>query len=120
MPRTTGKELGRLGEDLAAEFLVKKGYRLLRRNWVICRREIDLLMLDGDTLVVVEVKTLAKGGLYDPADKLDLAKRRKLSGLAKVLEAEYPENNIRIDAVTLYWKQNEAVPVIKHFIDLNS
>ncbi|HID55979.1 TPA: YraN family protein, partial [Candidatus Poribacteria bacterium] len=53
----TKKEIGLLGEEIAADFLRRKGYRLLERNIRIGRGEIDLVALDGETLVFVEVKT---------------------------------------------------------------
>jgi putative endonuclease len=49
--------IGRQGEDLAARFLEEKGMELLARNFRSRRGEIDLIALDGDTLVFAEVKT---------------------------------------------------------------
>ena len=49
-------EIGKNGEDLAVEYLVNKGYKILERNWRSGHKEIDIIAMDGDTLVVVEVK----------------------------------------------------------------
>jgi putative endonuclease len=51
-------ELGRLGEDLAADLLIRKGWEVLARNVALSQGELDLIARDGDTLVFVEVKTL--------------------------------------------------------------
>jgi putative endonuclease len=50
-------ELGKLGEELAAEYLQKNGYAILETNWVFQKAEIDILAQKENTLAVVEVKT---------------------------------------------------------------
>ena len=50
-------ELGKWGEDLAAEYLEKKGYTIVERDWKSGRRDIDIIALDDDVVVFVEVKT---------------------------------------------------------------
>ena len=52
-----GHGLGRAGEDAAADYLVAKGYTIVTRRWRGSGGEIDIVALDGDTLVFVEVKT---------------------------------------------------------------
>jgi putative endonuclease len=52
-----GKLLGRSGEDRAAKHLASRGYTILERNYTAPQGELDLIALDGDTLVFVEVKT---------------------------------------------------------------
>lgn len=50
-------EIGRWGEDLACEFLMREGYRILERDWKIGKRDLDIVAIDDDVLVIVEVKT---------------------------------------------------------------
>ena len=50
-------ELGKLGEELAVEFLRKEGYRILETNWTFQKAEIDILAQKENILAVVEVKT---------------------------------------------------------------
>lgn len=50
-------ETGNLGENLAANYLLKKGYKILERNFVFERAEIDIIAEKENTLIVVEVKT---------------------------------------------------------------
>ena len=50
-------DLGRLGEQLAHDFLIAKGYQILEQNWSCGHKEIDIIAMDGKELVIVEVKT---------------------------------------------------------------
>ena len=50
-------ELGKWGEEYAANYLEKKGYELLERNWFFNKAELDIIARKDDQLVVVEVKT---------------------------------------------------------------
>jgi len=50
-------EFGKQGEELAAQFLMEKGYEILERNWRNRHKEIDIIAKDGEELVIVEVKT---------------------------------------------------------------
>ncbi|MDR1402007.1 MAG: YraN family protein [Puniceicoccales bacterium] len=63
--RTANACLGKLGEDLAVDFLRRKHFKILRRNWTFGKGEIDIVALDMscDVLVFVEVKLRAKGAL---------------------------------------------------------
>ena len=47
-------ELGKLGEDLAANYLIDKGYQILERNWHSGHKEIDIVALDDNYLVIVD------------------------------------------------------------------
>ncbi|MBI5379773.1 MAG: YraN family protein [Nitrospirae bacterium] len=59
--------IGRRGEDRAAQYLRRRGYRILARNWRCRLGEIDLIALDGNTLVFVEVKT-RRGETFGPPE----------------------------------------------------
>lgn len=107
------KALGRAAEELAAEFLMSRGYEILSRNLVLPAGEVDLLVQDGDSIVVVEVKSQEAATLADPIFKIDQAKQRKLKLLAQILVARYPDRPLRIDAVTVIWNQLPE-PTISH------
>ena len=61
------QDFGKFGEDLAVNYLINKGYQILERNWRSGHKEIDIIALDGDTLVAVEVKT-RKSNTYGEPD----------------------------------------------------
>ena len=76
-------ELGRWGEELAAEHLVAVGMQVLARNWTCPEGELDLVARDVDgTVVFVEVKTRAGIGFGQPAEAVGRLKARKLRTLA--------------------------------------
>ena len=107
-------QLGLQGETLAADFLVAKGYQLLERNLNLKIGEIDLLFEDGQTVVLVEVKTLRIARHFNPLEKIDWAKQKKLQLLSLIVSARYPERNVRVDAVTIYWLTGINKPIINH------
>ena len=51
------RELGKKGEDAATKFLLRRGYKIVERNWRCPAGEADIIAFDGSTLVFVEVKT---------------------------------------------------------------
>ena len=60
-------ELGKIGEKLAAEYLINKGYEILAQNFYFDKAEIDIIAKkDNNTLVVVEVKTRNSDFFGDP------------------------------------------------------
>ncbi|HVV13723.1 YraN family protein [Amycolatopsis sp.] len=67
-------QLGRKGEQLAARHLQKLGFVVLSRNWRCREGELDLVVTDGRTLVVCEVKTRAGERFGDPAEAVTPAK----------------------------------------------
>jgi putative endonuclease len=78
----TKKCTGRAGEDIAADFLEKNGYRISRRNYRCPIGEIDIIARDKDELVFVEVKTRRSGDLGYPEQAVGIKKQKKISKLA--------------------------------------
>jgi len=95
------KQLGSTGEDLALKYLEKKGFLLIGRNIRLKFGEIDLLMKDKDTLVVVEVKTKSALDFGLPQEEVDFHKKKKLILLARAVSQKFPESKIRIDVVAV-------------------
>ena len=87
-------ELGKLGEQLASDFLIAKGYQILEQNWSCGHKEIDIIAKDGDELVIVEVKTRRVTFLVDPEETVDKMKQRYLIWAA---EAYVERNNLDMD-----------------------
>jgi len=74
----TTRQRGDLGEDAAARYLEQRGFRVLDRNWRFRQWELDLVCMDGDTVVFVEVKTRSVTTMGTPADALDRKKQARL------------------------------------------
>jgi putative endonuclease len=108
-------ELGRDGEDLAAEYLSSRGMRVIQRNWRCRAGEIDLIAVDGRWLVVCEVKTRRSLRAGLPVEAVTPEKVRRLRRLAgEWLGAnESPCRAIRIDVVAVWWPAGSP-PVIRH------
>lgn len=69
-------DLGQHGENIAAEFLLQKNYKILTINYRYRRAEIDIIAKIENTLVFVEVKTRSDDYLYDPEKALTTQKQR--------------------------------------------
>lgn len=72
-------DLGRRGEDIAASYLRDKGYTILDRNWHYGDIEIDIIARDGDTLVLVEVKTRSSDYFHTPEHAVDYRRKRRMT-----------------------------------------
>lgn len=116
-------ELGRAGEDLAAAWLSDAGWVLLERNWRCRAGELDLVALDGDTLVAVEVKTRAGLGFGHPFEAITEVKLRRLHVLVRAFAAAHAElargRALRVDAVAIVRGDRGAAPRIEHLRGLS-
>ena len=105
------KELGNLGEDLACEYLVNNGYKILGRNHRINFGEIDIIakkngLFKDKTIHFVEVKSLSRGGNFFPEQKVGFKKQNKYKKLAEIWleENKFSQNypcQVDIIAVTM-------------------
>ncbi len=106
--------LGRLGEELAAKFLKKLGYKIIEKNFRIRGGEIDVIALDGNILVYVEVKTRTSHRFGLPEESVTPAKINFLIRAAKFYRANRSNLPVqeRIDVVTVDFT-NSDTPEIK-------
>lgn len=114
---TAKRKFGDIGEDVATTYLQNLGYTLLERNWTAGHHEVDIIMQDGEWLVMVEVKTRKDAGFADPIRAIDDVKLWNLLEAAKAYRREHPETYkllIRIDAVCIIGEHCENV---EHYID---
>jgi putative endonuclease len=95
--------LGREGEAAAEAFLVKQGMRLVARDVRLRNGQIDLVMLDGRCLVVVEVKARRGGDFGLPQEAVNHRKLTKLRELAQTYRVLHPRLGVglRIDVVAV-------------------
>lgn len=76
-------ELGRRGEDIAAEYLTEHGLVILARNWRCSEGELDIVATDGiDTVVFCEVKTRSSTTFGTPLEAITRPKRQRIRRLA--------------------------------------
>ena len=109
-------ELGKLGEELAVEFLQKNGYAILETNWTFQKAEIDIIAKKGNVLAIVEVKTRSSIDFGLPQD---LVKPKKIQLLVKAVN-EYVISNdleleVRFDIIALHKEGKKFI--IEHLED---
>ena len=114
MADTEKQILGRLGEDLAADYLEKNGYRIVRRNVRLSKNELDIIAEDDDYLVFVEVKTRSclypESGEYGiPSRAVDEGKRKNTVKAAKdYIARNYVNKQPRIDVIEVYMLEQKS------------
>lgn len=97
------KRLGERGEDAAAAYLERAGMTVVERNWRVPAGEVDIVALDGETLVLCEVKTRKTAAKGTPEEAVTPAKQRRYRKLAAayVQQAGIATVSVRFDVVTL-------------------
>lgn len=75
-------ETGRTGEEMALEYLLQRGYKLLERNWRCRYKEVDLIMENSDGIHVVEVRTRKEPTAVEPEQTVDRRKQHNLEAAA--------------------------------------
>jgi len=116
------KQIGSFGERIAENYLKKKGYQILDRNFVfritgdLQKGEIDIVAKKGDTISFVEVKTLKRNPDFLPEDKVNFSKRKRLIITAEswLMKNKIPLNTKwQIDVIAIVIKNGKAK--ISHF-----
>ena len=111
--------LGQRGEAAAAKFLRRLGYKIVARGNRLDPGELDLVAVDGRTVVFVEVKTRESAATGHPVEAVDADKQRRLTRLAVTFLKrhgllDYPS---RFDVVAITWPPGARKPIIEHFIN---
>lgn len=115
-------DLGKWGEEMAADFLIKQGYVVLEKDWRYGRSKVDIDLIcktpDLRTVVFVEVKTRSTAELLDPEDAVDVRKIRHIGRAAD----EYVRMNdivedLRFDILAIVGTQEEQNTEINHIED---
>jgi len=87
-------DLGKLGEELAVDFLEKNGYEILETNWVFDKAEIDIIAQKNGILAVVEVKTRSSIEFGLPQD---FVKPKKIKLLLKAIDEYVVQNDLDVE-----------------------
>lgn len=109
-------DLGKLGEELAVEYLQKNGYAILETNWTFQKAEIDIIAKKENILAIVEVKTRSSLDFGLPQD---FVKPKKIQLLVKAVDAYVIEKdldiNVRFDIIAIH-KEGKSF-AIEHLTD---
>jgi putative endonuclease len=106
---------GSKGENLAAEFLKRKGFDIVARNYRHRHAEIDLIIKRDDWLIFVEVKTRSSNSFGEPEEFVSLFKANKIFEAAEayIFKTDW-QGHVRFDVVSVMLGQE---PEILHFED---
>ncbi len=133
-PKIPARSLGDQGEALAAEFLVNEGYRIVVANFkvpvgrnskgVSVTGEIDIIALDGETLVFIEVKTRRSDEFTPVITAVDRRKQRQITRTAKVYRKIFGIRDMayRFDVVTVLMPKhvNPVIELTKNYWSENT
>ena len=117
MPNISNKEKGNIGEDIAAKYLEKLGYKILSRNYHYSKNaEIDIIALDGKTLVFVEVKARTNLNFGHPFEAIDANKLQKLRTaiFGYLSEHEQDFSGYRCDGIAIIGLENPKIEHLKN------
>lgn len=120
------RRLGRLGEQLAADHLIRRGFEIVQRNYRTRWGEIDIVAFDGRTLVFCEVKSRRSGGagsgsgpaVGGPFESLHPRKRAQVRRMATSWMAEQFQRpfaaELRFDAIGVTFDRQGALVRLEH------
>ena len=107
---------GRRAEALAGDFLQRQGLALIEKNWHSRFGEIDLVLLEGETIVFVEVRLRTNPRFGSPGESIHGRKRSRLLAAARQYLARHPRAVCRFDAVLLRRLDPPAIEWIRDAI----
>lgn len=109
-------ELGKIGEDLAVDFLLGKGYKIVARNFVYQKAEVDIIARKENILAIIEVKTRSTPDFGNPQD---FVKGRQIQQLVKAVDYFVTDNDmdveVRFDIVAII--KNKSGIKLEHLED---
>lgn len=111
-----------LGEDLACEYLRKKGYKIIERNFRKGYGELDIVAIHKNILIFVEVKTRTSNSFGTPFESVTYSKIKTLTKTAqfyKMGNSRLPEA-MRLDAVSVILDKENNLQEIEHIENISS
>src|SRR5260221_11407308 len=95
--------LGPRGERAAEKYLRRSGYRIVKRNFRAAGAEIDIVAMDGETLVFVEVKTRRTRDAGAPEEAVDERKQKQIRRAAEMFATRYRADDVamRFDVIAV-------------------
>ena len=111
-------ELGKWGEDLAADYLQRKGYTIIERDWKSGRRDLDIVAKNGDVIVFVEVKTRRNSLYGQPEEAVDYRKLQSLQqAINHYIKFRHISQEVRFDIISIVGTIGTE-PDIQHIQDV--
>ena len=116
------KTTGLTGENIASNFLLKKGFSILDKNFKLKFGEIDLVAKKGNTIHIVEVKTKTSSYKGAPYQQVDYKKLKKLIALSFIYTKykKLKDLNLSIDIVSIVLNNNTSEYDIKFYENITN
>jgi len=109
-------ELGIIGEQIAVDFLIEKGYTIKARNWRFKKAEIDIIAELENILIAVEVKTRSTNDFGDPQEFIKPKQKNLLiTAMNEYVISKDLEVDVRFDIIGIIKNQKETK--IEHLED---
>src|SRR3989344_4949921 len=115
--KINNKKTGNRGEELASEYLQKKGYKIEERNFRTRFGELDIICRDGEILVFVEVKTKIGHDFGEPEEMVNKGKLFQVKRMAELylLQSTFKESPCRVDVVAIVLSSNGEVEKLERY-----
>lgn len=107
---------GRMGEQLARRFCIRRGWRILHTNWRSGRGEIDIIAQDNACTVFIEVKMRSSDRFGAPEESLTLRKQRILRSTVAAYLARFRSSQFRVDVIAITRSGTKAS--LRHIRDI--
>ncbi len=112
---------GKLGEDIAENYLKKKGYKIIARNYRNKYGEIDLVVQDKSSLVFVEVRTRRNERFGSPEESINSKKKRKMFKNTKAYIAFHNfKEKYRMDVICVVLSRDRKIKRINHYQNIET
>lgn len=102
------QEIGKLGEDIAVNYLKQKGYKILDRNFECRQGELDIIAKDKNEIVFIEVKTRTSNRYGTPSEAVNKIKQKHMLQTIKyyLYTRNLNDEFVRIDVIEVYIRDN--------------
>lgn len=110
----THNDFGKIAEDLAAEYLQKNGYKVVKRNFRFQKAEVDIIAEKENLIIIVEVKARSTDAFILPQEAVTKAKIRSVVSAANHYLEEFNRNNeVRFDIISVLPDERKNL-IIEH------
>lgn len=115
---TENQKTGKLGEQIAAEYLASKGYRILESNWRFGKAEIDIIAMKAKVLVFIEVKTRTSENYGKPEDFVSEHQQQLITQAASIYMNQIDHQwEVRFDIIGLLVTSEAKLIRLDHLED---
>ena len=110
-------ETGRVGEEVACDYVKKLGYEIIEKNYRNKMGEIDIIAKDKNEIVFIEVKSRSNINYGYPCEAVNYKKKRKITNVAKyyILDNSLEDISVRFDVIEIYLTDKKINHIVNAF-----